>query len=76
VGDRLADIYAWKKPFAIEVKMCGDSSAQWSVIEHKVILCYELADEFVQLYKQYGEKPLTALSPRAGSRSSAPLGYR
>jgi hypothetical protein len=76
VGDRLADVYAWNKPFTIEVKMCGDSSANWNQIDHKITLCYELADEFVSLYKLYGEKPLTALSPRAGGRSGVPLGYR
>jgi hypothetical protein len=76
VGDRLADVYAWKKPFAIEAQTCGESSARWDVREHKIIVCYELAQEFTQLYKQYGAKPLTALSPPAGTRSGVPLGYR
>jgi hypothetical protein len=68
--------YAWHKPFAIEAKTCGESGANWDIREHKTFLCYELSDEFVQLYKQHGEEPLTALSPPAGYRPSVPLGFR
>ena len=76
VAERLADLYAWKKPFAVEVQMCGDTNANWNVKEHKVYLCYELADEFVQLYKLHGEEPLAKLSPPAGERVGVPLGFR
>ena len=76
VADRLVDLYVWKKPFAIELQTCGSSGANWVEPEHKIVLCYELADEFVQLYKLHGEDPLTSLSPPAGSRLGAPLGFR
>jgi hypothetical protein len=76
VADRLVDLYVWKKPFTIEVQTCGSSGAQWVGPEHKITLCYELADEFVQLYKLHGEAPLASLSPPAGSRLGAPLGFR
>ena len=76
VGERLADLYAWRKPFTIEARTCGAPGATWSIPEHKMILCYELADEFVQLYKLYGEQPLATLSPPAGGRSGAPMGFR
>ena len=77
--ERIADNagkYAWHKPFAIEAKTCGESGANWDLPEHKIFLCYELSDEFVQLYKQHGEDPITALSPPAGYRPSVPLGFR
>jgi putative metallopeptidase DUF4344 len=76
VADRLADVYAWKKPFSIEARTCGEPGATWDLTQHKVILCYELAEEFVQLYKLHGEDPLTSLSPPAGSRLGMPLGFR
>jgi hypothetical protein len=76
VGERLADLYAWRKPFSIEARTCGDPGATWDVTAHKVILCYELADEFVQQYKQHGEEPLAKLSPPPGSRSGAPMSFR
>jgi len=76
VADRLVDLYVWKKPFTIEVQTCGSSGAKWVGPDHKIVLCYELAEEFVQLYKLHGEDPLASLSPPAGSRLGAPLGFR
>jgi hypothetical protein len=76
VAERLADLYAWRKPFSIEAQTCGSPGANWSVQEHKVILCYELAEEFVQLYKLHGEDPLATLSPPAANRSSVPLSFK
>ena len=76
VAERLADLYVWKKPFTIELLTCGSSGAKWEESGHKITLCYELAEEFVQLYKLHGEDPLASLSPPAGSRSGVPLGFR
>jgi hypothetical protein len=72
----LGDRYAWRKPFGIEAMSCGDSGAQWVVQDHKVVFCYELADEFVSLYKAHGEDTLTSLSPPAGYRPGVPLGFK
>ena len=76
VADRLVDLYVWKKPFTIELQTCGSSGAKWIGPEHKITLCYELADEFVQLYKLHGEDPFASLSPAASSRMGAPMGFR
>jgi len=76
IADRLVDQNVWKKPFTIEAQMCGESSAKWVGPEHKITLCYDLAEEFVQLYKSHGEDPLAALSPPAGDRAGVPLGFR
>jgi hypothetical protein len=76
VAERLSDLYAWRKPFTIEAQSCGAPGASWSFPEHKVTLCYEIADEFVQLFKLHGGDPLATLSPSAGSRSGAPMGFR
>lgn len=76
VADRMVDLYVWKKPLAIEVLTCGSSGAKWVESDHKITLCYELAEEFVQLYKLHGEDPLASLSPPAGSRLGAPSGFR
>jgi hypothetical protein len=70
--------YAWRHGFGIEVRMCGEPGASWSLPERKMIFCYELADDFVQLYKLHGEDPLAKLSPplTPTSRSGQPMGYR
>jgi len=43
--------FAWRKGFGIEVTTCGEPGASWSIPERKMTFCYELADDFVQLYK-------------------------
>jgi hypothetical protein len=70
--------YAWRKGFAIEVSMCGQPGASWDLPKRKILFCYELADDFVQLYKLHGEDPLAKLSPppMPTSRSGQPMGYR
>jgi hypothetical protein len=68
--------YAWVKPFAIEADSCGESGAQWELQQHKIIFCYELADEFATLYKTHGDDTLMSLSPPPGYRPSVPLGFR
>ena len=75
-ADRLVDLYVWKKPFTIEVLTCGSSGAKWVGADHKITLCYELAEEFVQFYKLHGEDSLASLSPAAGHRLGARLSFR
>jgi hypothetical protein len=69
--------YAWRHGFKIEAMTCGEASASWSLEDRKAIFCYELADEFVELYKAHGDDPLAALSPPpTASRSGQPMGFR
>jgi len=76
VAAQVADRYRWRNPFGIEARTCGESGAEWNTPAHKIFFCYELADEFVQLYKLHGEDPLMSLSPPAGNRLGAPFGYK
>ncbi|MGZ5914996.1 MAG: DUF4344 domain-containing metallopeptidase [Hyphomicrobium sp.] len=70
--------FVWRHGFGIEVRMCGEPGARWSIPERKMVFCYELADDFVQLYKLHGEDPLAELSPplTPTSRSGEAMGYR
>jgi hypothetical protein len=68
--------YAWRKPFAIDAQTCGEPGASWNVPDHKIIFCYELAEEFVQQYRAHGQDPLATLSPLPGDRTGKPLGFR
>jgi hypothetical protein len=67
VAERLADAYAWPAPFAIEMQSCGYPNAQWLPKAHKVSLCYELAADFADLYRGYGDRPADSVTrkPRA-----------
>jgi len=50
VADRVSDAFAWPIPFALETQTCGFINAQWVRETHKLTLCYELADDFADLY--------------------------
>jgi Putative metallopeptidase len=67
VAERMADAYAWPAPFAIEMQSCGYANAQWLPKARKLALCYELAADFGDLYRGYGDRPANSETrkPRA-----------
>jgi Putative metallopeptidase len=67
VAGRMADTYAWPAPFAIEMQSCGYPNAQWIPKARKISLCYELAADFGDLYRGYGDRPASSepRKPRA-----------
>jgi len=65
VADRLADLFAWPIPFALETQTCGFINAQWVSEAHKLTICYELADDFADLYSYNNE-----LTPAKQKRKS------
>jgi hypothetical protein len=56
VAEYNADNYAWRAPFTIEVQTCGQPDAHWDLKEHKLYVCYELADEFLNLYQDVSDQ--------------------
>ena len=55
VASHFADNYAWPHPIGLEMAACGEINAQWQPPNRKVVLCYELAQDFAQLYRDYGQ---------------------
>jgi hypothetical protein len=54
VAERTADALVWPAPFTLEMQSCGFPNAQWVPDTHKLTLCYELAADFADLYRDYG----------------------
>jgi hypothetical protein len=54
VAGRSAQLVVWPAPFALEMRSCGVPNAQWVEEERKLLLCYELAADFADLYREYG----------------------
>jgi hypothetical protein len=54
VAEHAADEFVWRSPFTLEMKSCGFPNARWHVPSHTLTLCYELATDFADLYRQYG----------------------
>jgi hypothetical protein len=64
VAEHASERFAWRAPFALEMQSCGESNAHWDFPSRKIIVCYEIADEFMQLYLGYGEERPAALRKR------------
>ena len=60
VAERAAEEFVWRKPFALELQSCGKPGAHWDLMSHRMIVCYEMAEEFVQLYRQQTLEPNSA----------------
>jgi hypothetical protein len=54
VADRVGDALVWPAPFTLEMQSCGFPNAQWMLEARKLTLCYELAADFADLYREYG----------------------
>jgi Putative metallopeptidase len=55
VAEHAADEFAWPAPFTLEMQSCGYPNARWDLPTHKLTVCYELAAEFADLYRAYGD---------------------
>jgi len=51
-----AERFRYPKPFGITMRACGDVNSWWNLAERKVVICYEMMQDFAQLYVKYGMK--------------------
>ena len=67
MAENLSDRFAWREPISLEMQTCGEPNARWEWRSKKVIICYEMADEFADLYRRFGR----SMSFNLGERVSA-----
>jgi hypothetical protein len=48
--------YVWSAPLALAGQTCGESNAHWNHPTRTIVLCYEMAAEFAQLYRDYSNE--------------------
>jgi hypothetical protein len=72
IADNLSDRFVWKEPISLEMQSCGEANARWEWRSKKVIVCYEMADEFAQLYRKYGRTMAFTLDPKVSSAAPRP----
>jgi Putative metallopeptidase len=65
VADRATDEFVWPVPFVLETQACGFINAKWVTETHKLTICYELAEDFADLYRYNDE-----LTPAKKKRKS------
>ena len=54
LAGHIGEQYAWPRPFAMEMVECGEVGAHWH--SRKLRICYEMAQEFADLYRDYGDR--------------------
>jgi hypothetical protein len=47
--------FVWRRPIGFDVKSCGDPNLSWDLSIQKIVVCYEMAQEFAQLYRGYNQ---------------------
>jgi Putative metallopeptidase len=68
VAAELSDTYVWPAPFTIEMESCGYPSAQWLPRVRKLGICYELAADFGEFYRTYGDRPSRSATQKPRTR--------
>jgi hypothetical protein len=54
VASQSSELVVWPAPFSLEMQTCGFINAKWDQSTRKLTLCYELAEDFAELYRDYG----------------------
>jgi Putative metallopeptidase len=65
LAEAIGDRFAWPQPFSMEMVECGEVGANWR--SRKLKICYEMAQEFAELYRDYGAK-LKPAKPQANKK--------
>jgi hypothetical protein len=55
-AEHAADRFAWKVPFSIEARGCGEANARFFPATRTLTLCYELIEEFNGLFLGYASR--------------------
>ena len=53
IAEYFGEKYAWPNPIKLEAKSCGTANARWR--QRVLTFCYELVDEFTDLYLEYSK---------------------
>src|SRR5262249_6549472 len=49
-----AERYVWPRPITLEMLTCAQPNAHWDLDAGKIVICYELAQDFAMLYRDFG----------------------
>ena len=64
LAEHLSDRYVWRGPVAFEMTTCSEPGAFWDVSIRKIIVCYELAIDYADLYRGYADHEIPPPSRR------------
>jgi hypothetical protein len=72
IAEGLSGRFVWRAPISLEMQTCGDANARFEFRTRKVVVCYELADEFSDLYYRYGHSMSLSLEPKVSAAAPRP----
>jgi len=58
IAEHAASTFVWQAPFTVEMRSCGDVDGYWDIAGRKLNLCYEMAKEFAELYRDFGHQEI------------------
>jgi hypothetical protein len=67
IAEELSNQFVWREPITLEMQTCGDPNARFEFRTRKVVVCYELADEFSELYYRHGRSMSLPLDPKVSA---------
>jgi putative metallopeptidase DUF4344 len=70
-ADLFAERYAWPAPITLEMRSCGEPGARWTTPRRTIHICYEMAQEFAELYREFGREQTVKRTQKRPSPSVA-----
>jgi Putative metallopeptidase len=74
LADYAANRFVWRRPVGFDVKSCGQPDLHWDISNQKVLVCYEMAQDFANLYRGYGMtnvmKPEDSKAKKKGTKAT------
>jgi Putative metallopeptidase len=55
IAELAADRLAWPAPLVLEMRTCGQANAGWTAATRRLHICYELARDFAELYRDFAD---------------------
>jgi hypothetical protein len=53
LADILSDRFVFPRPIGLDMYSCDTPNARWDVLARKIHVCYELADDFAEVYREH-----------------------
>jgi hypothetical protein len=70
LADYAANRFVWRRPITFDVQACGEPDLHWDLSTQKIVVCYEIAQDFANLYRGYGLTYALAPQPDQGRKAN------
>jgi hypothetical protein len=70
LADQAANRFVWRRPITFDVQACGEPDLHWDLSTQKIVVCYEIAQDFANLYRGYGLTYALAPQPAKGGKAN------